>query len=145
MAKIILTGDGQEIPVEDEIAKDDELLRSVVKSISPAYSNPTFRRETKAGGELVVHVSKQAGTKGAGAVEFLLAADASPGPVVLMRGRMDRLSKRRRLSVNAALSMEAEVSDAVAHASNDRRLVLRAVSVLYSCEGVPSRYVPEGF
>jgi hypothetical protein len=143
MAKIILTGDGQSFELEDEIAKDDSLLTPVVKSMSPAYTNPIFRRETK-GDVLTVHVSKQAGTKG-GAIEVLSEAEESRGAVARTRERMDALARRRRLSVNRALEFYPEVEAAVAEATNELNIIRRALNVLSNSQSVSPGYVPEGF
>ncbi|PYS47399.1 MAG: hypothetical protein DMF68_16070 [Acidobacteria bacterium] len=144
MAKIILTGDGQSFDVEDEIAKDDGLLRSVVKSISPAYTTPIFRRETK-GDILTVHVSKQAGTKGAGALDTLINAPETINPVEAMRERMDTLARKRRLSVKTAIKMEGEVRAAITASQVEQGITTRAISILLSSEGVASDYIPIGF
>lgn len=144
MAKIILTGDGQSFPLEDEIARDDDLLKSVVKSVSPAYTNPTFRRETK-DGELIVHVSKQAGTKGGGALEVLIAAPEERGPVEIMRERMDKMARRRELTVDTALKMEREVRDALAAGHDERMLLIHAFNTMALSEQVEADYVPTGF
>lgn len=144
MAKVTLTGDGQSFDIEDEIAKDDELLRSVVKSVSPAYTNPVFRRETK-DNVLTVHVSKQAGTKGAGALEVLINMPEEQTAVAAMRARMDTLARGRRLTIPAALALEPEVRAVVGAGHVEREILRTAVRQLLLSESVPSPVVPSGF
>lgn len=144
MATVILTGDGQSFPIEDEIARDDELLRQVVKSVSPAYTNPTFRRETK-DNALIVHVSKQAGTKGAGALDALKAAPEQQTTLAVMRAHLDKLERGKRLTVDAALELEPQVRAAVAASHGEREILRRAVKKLLQSESVPSPFVPAGF
>ena len=144
MAKVVLTGDGQSFDIEDEIAKDDELLRSVVKSVSPAYTNPTFRRETKEG-VMAVHVSKQAGTKGAGAIDALKSLPEEQSPLVALRAQMDELARQGRLTIDSAFELEPQVREAVAASHSEREILRRAVRKLLSSETVPSPFVPTGF
>jgi hypothetical protein len=144
MARIILTAEGQEFDLEDEVARDDELLRQWVKSVAPAYANPTFKRDTKAE-VLTVSVSKQAGTKGYIALDVLDAAPEDRGPVAALRARMDSLAVRRRLTVRRAAEMEPEVLAAVETSEQYGKAVRLALDLLDDSGGVPASYVPEGF
>lgn len=63
MATVKLPDNGQQFPVDDAIAANDELLKSVLRSVCPEIGEPTIRRD-KENGEMVVTVVKQAGRKG---------------------------------------------------------------------------------
>jgi len=57
--------EGQTLPMDDELARDDELLRTALTATWPDAKNAKFERSGgKDGKELVVVVTKKAGTKG---------------------------------------------------------------------------------
>ncbi|HKQ74614.1 MAG TPA: hypothetical protein VJ810_13060 [Blastocatellia bacterium] len=68
MPKIKIEGqtiDGEKVGITDEIAGDDELLKAALAPSWPDVRTATFSRTGgKDGKELVVQVSKKAGTKG---------------------------------------------------------------------------------
>lgn len=72
MALIKLAGDGQEIPMDDAIANNDDLLKRALTPFYPEMANAQIRREQIAG-QLVVSLVKQAGSKGSPAVLPMLA------------------------------------------------------------------------
>src|SRR5438876_1734029 len=67
MATVRLPDNGQEFPLEDEIAESDELLVEALRSFYPEIGTPKIARDDKraSGGVLTVSVVKQAGRKGA--------------------------------------------------------------------------------
>jgi len=62
MAKIKI--EGQTIEMDDEIAGDDELLKAALAPSWPDAKTATFTRTGGKDKELVVSVTKKAGTKG---------------------------------------------------------------------------------
>lgn len=79
MALVKLTGDGQEIPMSDEIAKSDELLKRALAPFYPEVANALIKRETVEG-QLIVSLVKQAGSKGA----FQLSSTVASPEILLL-------------------------------------------------------------
>lgn len=63
MATIVLPDNGQRFPIDDAIARSDEMLRQALAIVYPGVANADIRREDK-NGELVITIIKQAGRKG---------------------------------------------------------------------------------
>src|SRR5262245_32253241 len=96
MATVVI--EGQEVEIEDEIAKDDEMLRTALKTAWPDAANATFTRKTE-DGVLTVRVQKKAGTKGAAPiVAALLRAPEHLNPALVMQRRLAGLQANQTLS-----------------------------------------------
>lgn len=63
MALVKLPDNGQEFPLDDAIAGNDDMLKSALRSVYPEIGDPQIKREQK-DGQMVVTVVKQAGRKG---------------------------------------------------------------------------------
>jgi hypothetical protein len=80
----IITAEGQETFVPESIAADDALLKRLLASF---FGTDQFRIERKQeNGEIVIHVSKLAGAKGAVAIplEVLKKRGGGENPVILL-------------------------------------------------------------
>lgn len=96
MAKVKIEGNTLDLP--DEIAKSNKSLLAALTPFYPAAANATIKREGK-GDQMVVSVTKKAGTKGSGASrEFHNAMTAARMPRRL-RGSKLGLRKRKRLLI----------------------------------------------
>jgi hypothetical protein len=72
----IIKIDGQNIPMEDEVAKDDSRVKMALAQFYPDAANARITRTTE-NGQMVVSIVKQAGTKGALAPASAPAAASS--------------------------------------------------------------------
>lgn len=66
MALVKFSGDGQQIPIPDDVASTDQRLKEALAPFYPEMANAIIRRETDSQGQLVITMTKQAGTKGSG-------------------------------------------------------------------------------
>lgn len=147
MAKVILTADGQEFDIEDEIAKDDDLLKSVLKSFAPQLGDPELKRESK-DGVLTVRVTKRAGPKGSAVIEALAAAESYENPSVIVNRKIDLLREcpfGPKAFVARVMKMEGDIISALQTAKSDAEATSSAVKALYSATGEHASYVPVGF
>lgn len=143
MAKIKI--EGQTIPIEDEIARDDELLKAALAPSWPDARNATFKREGgKDGAELVVTVAKKAGTKGS-IVADLLAAPDYTNPALVMQQRLEELSAGGKLTWKRALQMREEITEAARAGSDDLHAVNGARKTLEQADAQASNQTPTGF
>ena len=148
MARIILTADGQEFDVEDEIAEDDDLLKSVLKSFSPQLGDPELKRERK-GDVLTVRVTKRAGPKGSSAVLVeLLAEPEVENKGVTINRRLDNLRARPfgpKAFVASVTKLEGDILSALEAAKSDFKAVAETSGSLRAAPGEHALFVPVGF
>jgi hypothetical protein len=98
--------EGQELELEEEIAQDDELLKAALAPTWPAVSTATFTRTGgKDGKQLVVTVTKRAGTKGIN--NELEAEDARALIVVREMEEAERVRKLEAVAVAALVCLQA--------------------------------------
>lgn len=147
MAKVILTADGQEFDIEDEIAADDELLKSVLKSSYPQLGDPELKRETK-GGVVTVRVTKRAGPKGSAVLDELRAAEARENPGLTINRTLDDLRARpfgAKAFVVKVTGMERDILAALQVAKEDSKAVAASTGSLRDASGEHALFVPVGF
>lgn len=146
MAKIILTADGQEFEIEEEIAADDELLKSVLRSSNPALGDPEIKRETK-NGQMIVRITKRAGPKGASPVlDAIAAAPEVLNPASSLQGRLDGMrAGGPQVFVAQVLKLEGDILSGLREAAADSRAVCATLERLRLSAGEPARSVPVGF
>jgi hypothetical protein len=147
MAKVILTTDGQEFDIEDEIAADDDLLKSVLKSSYPQLGDPELKRENK-NGLMTVRVTKRAGPKGSAVLDELKAAGAVENPGVEINRRLDSLRARPfgpKAFVVRVTKMEGDIIAALQVAKEDSKAVAATSASLRAAVGEHALFVPVGF
>lgn len=143
MAKVLI--EGQEIELDDEIANDDESLRTALRAAWPDAANATFTRK-KAGDVLTVTVQKRAGTKGAGTiVAALLQAPEHLNPALVMQRKLATFQLNQSRSHLEMLALRPEIETAVKDGQVEIKAVKKAREVLLLAPSETGNRVPRGF
>lgn len=135
--------EGREITIEDEIAKDDELLRAALQPSWPDAKTATFTRSEK-DGKLTVMVAKKAGTKGA-LVDRLLAAPNAINPAVAMSQRIQELQASGKLTPEVISEMLPKIEAAADQGERDLEGAIHATRDLAGAPAIGSESIPVGF
>ena len=133
--------EGQDIPLADDIASDDEKLRRVLAPFYPETANATFGRETK-DGALVVTVTKRAGKLGLTPLAALLAVPRWLNPAVAL---YQRISQDDEVSPEKIAALSDEIQQACEAGNAEVTAVQKARERLAKARPRPSIGVPLGF
>jgi hypothetical protein len=143
MAKIKI--EGQTLTMDDEIAKDDELLKAALVTSWPDAKTASFKREGgKDGKELVVTVQKKAGTKGA-LIERLFDAPEGVNPAVVMSARIAEMARAGELNPELVRELLPEIGSAAELGERDLDAANAALGSLMGAGAIASKEVPLGF
>ncbi|MGI8655431.1 MAG: hypothetical protein ACR2LC_09455 [Pyrinomonadaceae bacterium] len=134
--------EGTEIPMEDDMCKDDETLKAALAPFYPAVTNADIKRAGQ-----VITITKRAGSKGAviDVVAFLEAAPEEINPALSLARRVRQLSEAPDFSLQEAMLMQGEIDQAVQQGGIAVAQVEGALRVLDQAEPVSSSIVPVGF
>lgn len=144
MATIILLHDGQTFPLDDEIARDDAMLRQALAPFYSDLANAEITRDT-VNEQMIVKVSRRAGPKGAGLLATLKAAPETINPAVIMQHRLMALEQSGQLSVEHLLLLQDEITRAAAAGELRLKEVEQTLKSLRACQSRPGRTLPLGF
>jgi len=133
--------EGQEIPLADDIANDDEKLRRVLAPFYPETANATFGRETK-DGNLVVTVTKRAGRLGLNPLAALQAAPRSINPAVEL---YQQLSQDENLTPEKIAALSDTIQIACQIGYEEIEAVGKAYKRLTEARPRSSASLPMGF
>ncbi len=134
MAKVKIEGNTLDLP--DDIAKSNKSLTDALTPFYPAAANATITREEKKGQEMIVTVTKKAGTKGAerqGAV--ITALDAAP----------EELSAILAIEARGKRVTHVALDEALMKAMDEEREIERVITAIANGETLPAQMVPVGF
>jgi len=144
MATVILLHDGQTFPLDDEIARDDAMLRQALAPFYSDLANAEVARET-VNGQMIVKVSRRAGPKGSGSLAALKSAPETINPAVIMQHRLMTLEQNGQLGVEHLLLLQAEIARAAAAGELHLKEVEQTLKALRACQARPGRTLPLGF
>lgn len=154
--------DGQQINVPVEIALDDEQLVRTLVVFFPDAANAQIERSNEKDGNLLVKVTKRAGSKGT--VKNLcseqLSAQADPigsvlkvlsnceeqiNPAIVMHERIRQAEVDGLLTIQEKLLMNVEVDGAIKEGQDWKKMVDHTLERLRLSQAVASKQVPVGF
>ncbi|HEX2909883.1 MAG TPA: hypothetical protein VH186_03675 [Chloroflexia bacterium] len=160
MAQIILSGDGMNIEIEDEIARSDEMLKRALAPHYPDLANAFITREEK-DGFLKVTISKRAGPKGYDQesekgqpgliVTVLEEAPEYLNPALALAWQLTRLEpfgdgeNGTGLSLEERLALQKVISDVTLEGEAEAALIEKTVGFLKTAPAIPANCVPKGF
>ena len=137
--------EGQKIVMDDEIARDDELLRAALAPSWPDAKTATFTRTGGTDGKpLVVRVSKKAGTKGA-LIERLFDAPDEENPAIVMSRRIAELHSSGQLNQAQIETLMPEIAAAADQGERDIDATGVVVRSLRRALVISGNDVPLGF
>jgi hypothetical protein len=162
MAQIILSGDGMTIELEDEIARNDELLKRALSPHYPDLANALISREQKEG-LLKVTVSKRAGPKGAfqdaGSTtqshnEVIATLEEAPdylNPALALawqlssKGAFGSPTLGSNLPLGEQLALQSQISEAILEGEVEVAFVQKSLELLKLAPTMPSLVLAKGF
>jgi len=136
--------DGQNFPLPDEIAAQDDLLKAALAPFVPWIANAQIDRKEK-DGQAIVSVIKRADWKGGGSAvvdAFVASPDAMNPAVALwmeMQGQLDTNDP------GTILALEPTISVAIQAGERDIASVQQAFTRLIECAPGSSHRIPLGF
>jgi hypothetical protein len=153
--------DGQKINVPMDIALDDEQLVRTLVVFFPDAANAQIEREHQADGNLIVKVTKRAGSKGSPGEMFpdqliaqanllepvlkiLAECEEQINPAILMDARI-REAENSGLTLQEKLLLTEEVEESITDGRDWKKLVDRSFDRLRLSQPLSADEVPTGF
>ncbi|MBD2772558.1 hypothetical protein [Iningainema tapete] len=140
MVKVIVSFEGQQHPVDENIAADDQLLRDLFAPFYPDMANSVIERKP---GE-IIKIIKRAGPKGATPLEALIASPEEVNPAVIMCRKVQHMELMGELDYKSMNALSNEIEEAIKQGteySNVIRKTLRLLQTILPSSGA----IPEGF
>lgn len=162
MATLVLPDNGQSLPLEDSIARDDNLLRQALAIVYPGVGNAEIKREEKEG-QLIVTIVKQAGRKGSGVDSHTKAETGSEilrlSPCQVLRDAPEEINpalqmywqlkleqqQQGRFSLENGLAMQSRVRTALDTGRIEADKIKNITKSLRQIPASPGRVIPVGF
>lgn len=156
---ITITIDGQQFPLPEEIAAQDDLLKAALAPFVPWIVNAQIER-TEKDGAMVVNVVKRADWKGytlskaegytlseaEGNSPIIAALIASPDETNPAVALWQQLQQRTDLNdPGVVLAFEPTIHQAIEQGERDIAAVLQAFARLVECAPAPATRIPLGF
>jgi len=126
MTKVLIEIEGQQIPVDAEIAQEDDLLRQLLRPYYPDASNARIDRKE---GE-IIKVVKVAGPKGITPLETLLNAPETVNPALVLCRIVQRQELTMPLGYADMKELVAEIDEAIEAGSTEVEEVNRSLKAL---------------
>jgi hypothetical protein len=157
MAKLIIDGQTREVPdtlvqIGATVEEQDRNLRDALRADNELMANATIRREEK-GGELVVTVIKNPGTKGAshrggyaGVLQVLHQAKPVVNPAFQLACEMMIAEGQGTMNAQTIIALRPQIEWVLKKGRADRNRIRQAYLVLKRARAVPDlSHVPVGF
>lgn len=143
----IVSIEGQSIPVEADVAMDDEKLKAALTPYFPGAANSKVMRSEPKEDVITVTVVKQAGTKGTNEIlQKLIDAPEGQNPVVELHQRIDDLKqKMTTLPADQLVEMDEQITKSLEDGREEYDGMVNTFDLLEESPAVPSVFVPEGF
>ncbi len=144
MATVIF--DGRQIPLDDTIASDDELLKqALVPHLGPEIANATISREQKEGQPLTVTLVKRAGPKGMSVLASLIEAPEQVNPVFGLAWMIQWNEARQTMHFLDLFDLQPVIEQALQRGEREEEHTSRALSRMKEVESAASSLVVVGF
>ena len=140
---MVITIEGTQFPLPDEIAAQDDLLKAALAPFVPWIVNAQIERKEK-DGAMVMNVVKRADWKGNTAViDALIASPDEMNPAVAL---WQQLQQRTDLNdPGIVLAFEPTIHQAIEQGEQDIAAVHQAFARLVECAPAPATRIALGF
>jgi hypothetical protein len=155
MAIVKLSGDGQEIPLADAIAGNDQQLKAALTPFYPEMANAIIRRETDSAGQMVVTLTKQAGTKGSSqegevnpVLDYLGQQRQEINPAMRVAWKLQMLQASNQFELEDLVALQPKIEAALHQGELDESLLRQIRETLEAAPAEPAarpEYIPFGF
>ena len=145
--KYIVSIEGQNIPMPEEVAGDDAKIKAMLAPYFPGAANSKIMRSEATNDTITITVIKQAGTKGSGSIlDKLISAKEQQNPVVEMhQAMMDIDEKLVAYSTEALLELDEKIGKTLEIGNAERKEINTTLSLLRHSPARPSLCLVEGF
>ena len=157
-AKAIVKIEGQDVPIAERIAADDNLLKKALRRFYHSITNATITRKRE-GGVLVVTVVKRADYKGRGTprgaarartpqervLDAIKRAREHTNPALVLARDLQLRLARGRTTHTALSRRDAEIEAAIDAGAKEVESTRAALRRIKECRPVATADTPEGF
>lgn len=157
-AKAIVKIEGQDVPIAERIAADDNLLKKALRRFYHSITNATITRKRE-GGVLIVTVVKRADYKGRGTprgaarartpqervLDAIKRAREHTNPALVLARDLQLQLARGRTTHTALSRRDAEIEAAIDAGAKEVESTRAALRRIKECRPVATADTPEGF
>lgn len=157
-AKAIVKIEGQDVPIAERIAADDNLLKKALRRFYHSITNATITRKRE-GGVLIVTVVKRADYKGRGTqrgaarartqqervLDAIRRAREHTNPALVLARVLQLQLARGRTTHTALARRDAEIEAAIDAGAKEVESTRAALRRIKECRPVATADTPEGF
>ena len=157
-AKAIVKIEGQDVPLAERIAADDNLLKKALRRFYHSITNATITRKRE-GGVLIVTVVKRADYKGRGTprgaarartpqervLDAIRRAREHTNPALVLARDLQLQLARGRTTHTALSRRDAEIEAAIEAGAKEVESTRAALRRIKECRPVATADTPEGF
>jgi hypothetical protein len=143
--------EGQEIPIDDAIASDDQKLRDALIPFYPDAAQAEIAREAKEG-QMIVRMVKRAGTKGISSgtgtqnvLNQLLKAESELNPALQLGWQLKQLELMGKLDLGTLLPLQDSIQKAIAQGETEVKQVETALRLLKAAQPIRASIILPGF
>ncbi|MEH1780877.1 MAG: hypothetical protein V7L26_17540 [Nostoc sp.] len=143
----IIKLDGQDINIDDAIARSDEDLKSVLVPFYPQLANAQITRETTPDGLLIVKMIKQAGPKGnETTIESLKNAPNQLNPAIDLSWKAkQKFFSNSPIELKDVIDLQPQIQAALKNGQEEKESINRAKAFLRHCPPQASNITISGF
>lgn len=143
--------EGQEIPIDDAIAMDNQKLQDALIPFYPDAAQAEIARETKEG-QIIVRMVKRAGTKGTGSdtgaqnvLNQLLKAETELNPALQLGWQLKQLELIGSLDLEVLLPLQDSIHKAVVQGEIEVKHLETTLRLLKAAPPIRASIILSGF
>lgn len=140
MVKVIVSFEGQQHPVDENIAANDQLLRDLFTPFYPDMANSVIERKP---GE-IIKIIKRAGPKGASPLEVLITSPEEVNPALTMCRKVQHMELMGELDYESMNALSNEIEEAIKQGTEYSNVIRKTLRLLEKILPSPGA-IPEGF
>lgn len=142
--KYVLAIEGQETPLDESIAANDDVLRTTIAAYMPQLANAEIQRRTE-GDTVRIQMLKRAGTKGcvAAVCQELGAAPPQLNPALSLVWQLEQLKLQQGLDLTALIALQPQIEAAYTNGQKWEVAIANANLNLCRAPATPARITPK--
>ncbi|AFZ28592.1 hypothetical protein Cylst_6373 (plasmid) [Cylindrospermum stagnale PCC 7417] len=141
----ILMIEGQEIPIAEEVAANDQILRDAITPFYPEIANAEITREEK-NGITQIRMVKKAGTKGVGDIlQTLIDSEHQFNPALILSWQIKMLEIQGCLNIENLILVQDELEKAITTGREWQIELEKSLHLLQQFPPIPSQKIITGF
>lgn len=136
--KYIAIIEGQEIPLDEAIAQDDNTLKTAISVYFPEYANAEIERQTT-DDTVSIHLVKKAGTKGSQFRELKNSSEEI-NPALKLGWQIKLLEIKNQISLENLITLQPEIEKAIKLGQNWETYIEKVTRSLKHQPAATSKY-----